>query len=206
MRSLLVIFLCLSRYFLFVPAFQLRRSDLLHQNSNSRYFPLYFHPNKPSPCLRTAVSVIPTDNDSEKDEIIWLKPVLEDPKRSWCFSILMATCGAMLGPFLDAWVIVPTHQTPLSFEATYFTKLVNPFRFKRYHSAFGVLEYNHPIKKVLWGSEKFAALTTAWWVPDLFALAGNHLMIALGIASLELTTAFCSCCSFFDWVALHPSW
>ena len=102
MRSLLVIFLCLSRYFLFVPAFQLRRSDLLHQNSNSRYFPLYFHPNKPSPCLRTAVSVIPTDNDSEKDEIIWLKPVLEDPKRSWCFSILMATCGAMLGPFLDA--------------------------------------------------------------------------------------------------------
>mmetsp|Transcript_9097 Transcript_9097/g.21648 ORF Transcript_9097/g.21648 Transcript_9097/m.21648 type:complete len:295 (-) Transcript_9097:31-915(-) len=37
---------------------------------------------------------------------------------------------------------------------------------------FGVLEYNHPIKKVLWGSsEKFAALTTAWWVPELFALA-----------------------------------
>lgn len=44
----------------------------------------------------------------------------------------------------------------------------------RYHSAFGVLEYNHPVKKVLWGSsEQFAVLTTAWWVPELFAVAGK---------------------------------
>jgi hypothetical protein len=41
-----------------------------------------------------------------------------------------------------------------------------------YHSAFGVLQYDEPIQAILWGSEQFPALTTAWWVPALFGLAG----------------------------------
>lgn len=60
------------------------------------------------------------------------------------FSFIMSFCGATLGPFLDS-----------------------------YHSAFGVLEYNHPITLQLWGVDaNHPALITAWWVPELFALAG----------------------------------
>ena len=60
------------------------------------------------------------------------------------FSLIMSFCGAALGPFLDS-----------------------------YHSAFGVLEYNHPITLQLWGVDaNHPALITAWWVPELFALAG----------------------------------
>eukprot|EP00536_Pseudo-nitzschia_multiseries_P006689 jgi/Psemu1/239591/estExt_Genewise1.C_1450082 len=55
----------------------------------------------------------------------------------------MTVSGAGLGPFLDS-----------------------------YHSAFGVLAYNEPIRFTLWGSEAYPALTTAWWVPELFGLAG----------------------------------
>lgn len=73
----------------------------------------------------------------------WLEPIVEDPKRSLFFSLLMATCGAALGPFLDS-----------------------------YHSAFGVLKYDNPIIATLWGTDKVPALTTAWWVPELFGLAG----------------------------------
>lgn len=73
----------------------------------------------------------------------WLLPIVENPKRSILFSLLMTSCGALLGPFLDS-----------------------------YHSAFGVLEYDVPIKATLWGSDSFPALTTAWWVPELFGLAG----------------------------------
>lgn len=101
------------------------------------------HPNISRPCSRTAISLVPVDKVSDTDSLEWLKPVSDDPKRSVYFSLAMTACGAALGPFLDA-----------------------------YHSAFGVLEYNHPISIVLWGSEKFPALTTAWWVPELFGLAG----------------------------------
>lgn len=73
---------------------------------------------------------------------IWQK-VAESPKRSLLFSLLMSLCGALLGPFLDS-----------------------------YHSAFGVLKYDEPITATLWGNEQFPALTTAWWVPELFGLAG----------------------------------
>mmetsp|Transcript_6386 Transcript_6386/g.12777 ORF Transcript_6386/g.12777 Transcript_6386/m.12777 type:complete len:464 (+) Transcript_6386:24-1415(+) len=69
--------------------------------------------------------------------------ITDDPKRSILFSVLMTACGAGLGPFLDS-----------------------------YHSAFGVLVYNEPIRFTLWGSEAYPALTTAWWVPELFGLAG----------------------------------
>jgi len=55
----------------------------------------------------------------------------------------MILCGAALGPFLDS-----------------------------YHSAFGVLRYDSPIYVQLWGSELNPALITAWWVPELFGLAG----------------------------------
>lgn len=82
-------------------------------------------------------------NDSSGTRSSWLDPVVEDPQRSFLFSVLMTTCGAALGPFLDA-----------------------------YHSAFGVLQYDDPITATVWGTDKIPALTTAWWVPELFGLAG----------------------------------
>ena len=72
-----------------------------------------------------------------------LRLITKDPRRSILFSILMSICGAGLGPFLDS-----------------------------YHSAFGVLKYDEPIRLILWGSESYPALTTTWWVPELFGLAG----------------------------------
>jgi hypothetical protein len=86
------------------------------------------------------------DDDSSSSKLpdeSWIKPITEDPKRSIAFSALMATCGAALGPFLDS-----------------------------YHSAFGVLQYDDPIQLKLWGSQTMPALTTTWWVPELFGLAG----------------------------------
>ena len=59
------------------------------------------------------------------------------------FSVIMTLSGAILGPFLDS-----------------------------YHSAFGVLQYDSPIGAVLWGSADYPALTTTWWVPPLFGVAG----------------------------------
>ena len=83
------------------------------------------------------------DDEAVKATPSWLLPVTENWKRSIIFSCLMTFCGASLGPFLDS-----------------------------YHSAFGVLQYDEPISKILWGSPGFPALTTAWWVPELFGLAG----------------------------------
>jgi hypothetical protein len=82
-------------------------------------------------------------DDSSEGPTTWLKPVVEDPNRSLIFSIAMLSCGAALGPFLDS-----------------------------YHSAFGVLQYDKPISAILWGNEMFPVLTTTWWVPELFGLAG----------------------------------
>lgn len=64
------------------------------------------------------------------------------------FSAIMTLSGAALGPFLDS-----------------------------YHSLFGVLSYERPLTAHLWGSGSAAtpalpALVTAWWVPELFGLAG----------------------------------
>lgn len=80
---------------------------------------------------------------SSEPSVDWWSPMTNDPKRSFLFSILMSTCGAILGPFLDS-----------------------------YHSAFGVLQYNEPIQYILWGTSQYPALTTAWWVPALFGVAG----------------------------------
>ena len=66
-----------------------------------------------------------------------------DLQRALTFSAQMVLCGAILGPFLDS-----------------------------YHSAFAVLQYDEPIKLALWGTESQPALTTAWWVPELFGVAG----------------------------------
>jgi hypothetical protein len=72
-----------------------------------------------------------------------LTSLTSDMGRSSLFSLIMVLCGAALGPFLDS-----------------------------YHSAFGVLQYDEPIKVVLWGTEAQPGLITAWWVPELFGLAG----------------------------------
>ncbi|MGK3742061.1 MAG: hypothetical protein ACI8RD_007751 [Bacillariaceae sp.] len=83
------------------------------------------------------------DGSNNTKKNIVIQLITKDPKRSIIFSFLMSICGAGLGPFLDS-----------------------------YHSAFGVLKYNEPIQFVLWGSEAYPGLTTAWWVPELFGLAG----------------------------------
>lgn len=82
-------------------------------------------------------------SDNDTTETSWQSRITENPQRSLAFSVLMAASGAVLGPFLDS-----------------------------YHSAFGVLQYNEPISLLLWGSPEYPALTTAWWVPELFGLAG----------------------------------
>jgi len=70
--------------------------------------------------------------------------VLTSPGRTAAFSVLMAASGALLGPFLDS-----------------------------FHSAFGVLQYDAPLTATLWGPDpQHPALITAWWVPELFGLAG----------------------------------
>ena len=92
-------------------------------------------------------AVDPSPNGGEVNEQLklpaWTKPISDNPKRSITFSGLMTVCGAVLGPFLDS-----------------------------YHSAFGVLQYDNPIRLQLWGTEAIPALTTTWWVPELFGLAG----------------------------------
>jgi hypothetical protein len=83
-----------------------------------------------------------TSPQLERDES-WISVLTSDPQRMVTFSALMTLCGACLGPFLDS-----------------------------YHSAFGVLQYDNPIQISLWGTESQPALTTAWWVPELFGMAG----------------------------------
>jgi len=86
-----------------------------------------------------------SSSSSSWSSSMFFKPILDDPKRSFLFSLVMIVCGALLGPFLDS-----------------------------YHSAFSVLEYEEStrITFILWGSQRFPALTTSWWVPELFAVAG----------------------------------
>jgi len=111
----------------------------------------------------TSTSRLSSSNDdpsnNDNSPIDALRLITEDPKRSIIFSVLMSICGAALGPFLDS-----------------------------YHSAFGVLSYSEPIRFTLWGSEAYPALTTAWWVPELFGLAGfliGWLYILFDAALLE---------------------
>jgi len=83
------------------------------------------------------------NNDNKPETPKLVSVVTSDPPRSIAFTTVMAVCGAALGPFLDS-----------------------------YHSAFGVLKYEEPITAILWGNEAYPGLTTAWWVPELFGLAG----------------------------------
>jgi hypothetical protein len=83
------------------------------------------------------------DNNEGASEKGIVYDLLGDTTRTLTFSALMVLCGALLGPFLDS-----------------------------YHSAFGVLQYNDPINIQLWGTQLKPALTTTWWVPELFGLAG----------------------------------
>lgn len=89
----------------------------------------------------------PNKNNDQDDEDSFLQrmtnKIKDNPSQSISFSVAMSIAGAMLGPFLDS-----------------------------YHSAFGVLLYKQPIGAVLWGSTQYPALTTTWWVPELFGLAG----------------------------------
>lgn len=65
-------------------------------------------------------------------------------KHALAFSFAMTFCGGCLGPFLD-----------------------------HFHSEFGVLSYDTPIELQLWSQDlNRPALITAWWVPELFGLAG----------------------------------
>jgi len=82
------------------------------------------------------------DNDRNSNED-FPALIFSSPSRTLSFSVVMAFCGATLGPFLDS-----------------------------FHSAFGVLQYDEPITVTLWGSASNPALITAWWVPLLFGVAG----------------------------------
>ena len=100
------------------------------------------------PSTFSSTTLLKLGDDSNDDRFspsspLWKKLVTDNLSRAINFSLLMATCGALLGPFLDS-----------------------------YHSAFGVLKYDEPIRAILWGNEAYPALTTAWWVPELFGLAG----------------------------------
>mmetsp|Transcript_10980 Transcript_10980/g.16979 ORF Transcript_10980/g.16979 Transcript_10980/m.16979 type:complete len:374 (+) Transcript_10980:94-1215(+) len=83
------------------------------------------------------------NNEDNSEKSKLMSVITSDPSRSISFSSVMVLCGAALGPFLDS-----------------------------YHSAFGVLKYEEPITAILWGNEAYPGLTTAWWVPELFGLAG----------------------------------
>jgi hypothetical protein len=78
---------------------------------------------------------------------ILVHTVNRNPSKSMQFSLLMATCGASLGPFLDS-----------------------------YHSLFGVLSYDTPLVFPLLGSvgdsQPLLTCVTTYWVPLLFGLAG----------------------------------
>ncbi|CAM9409342.1 unnamed protein product [Phaeothamnion confervicola] len=88
----------------------------------------------------------------------------------------LAPCGAALGPNLDS-----------------------------YHSAFGVLEYAHPLVLSLNGN---TILTTDWWVPPLFAFAavaigglyltGDHLLDTPAPWRRPSWPAVCACIALFS--------
>eukprot|EP00562_Extubocellulus_spinifer_P022972 CAMPEP_0178625486 /NCGR_PEP_ID=MMETSP0698-20121128/7905_1 /TAXON_ID=265572 /ORGANISM="Extubocellulus spinifer, Strain CCMP396" /LENGTH=404 /DNA_ID=CAMNT_0020264655 /DNA_START=37 /DNA_END=1251 /DNA_ORIENTATION=- len=91
-------------------------------------------------------STPPSNSNNEEDTAISraISAVVASPIKSVSFSVLISLCGAALGPFLDS-----------------------------YHSAFGVLSYDEPLTAQLWGpTPDNPALITAWWVPELFGLAG----------------------------------
>lgn len=111
-------------------------------------------PSHPKRAASTSLSSFKNNDDGDtSDEAApfhsWIprrivSTVTSSPARSVAFSALMALSGAALGPFLDS-----------------------------FHSAYGVLQYDAPWTAQLWGVDvQHPALITAWWVPELFGLAG----------------------------------
>lgn len=102
----------------------------------------------PPPSLLTRASIHSTQFNAQQQEDTpepnWIvEKVTANPTQSLLFSLSQTTAGAVLGPFLDA-----------------------------YHSANGVLQYDSPYTAQLWSTSSIPALTTTWWVPPLFGLAG----------------------------------
>lgn len=105
-----------------------------------------------SPCLKptTAPSVSSSfvtlraqKQQQEESSKSPFRKITINPAQSLLFSLSQTTAGAILGPFLDS-----------------------------YHSANGVLRYDSPFYAHLWSTSSIPALTTTWWVPCLFGLAG----------------------------------
>lgn len=94
---------------------------------------------------KNTVQILASKRVNAKDEPVAsvLDEITANPARSFLFSLSQTTAGAILGPFLDS-----------------------------YHSANGVLQYDSPFSAQLWGTAAIPALTTTWWVPPLFGLAG----------------------------------
>ena len=119
------------------------------QSQRTRSVSEYGHPLYRSSCMSTnCLGAQPHNDDPSGDGsrvmLRVARTITSSPGRSLYFSILISLCGAALGPFLDS-----------------------------YHSAFGVLQYDVPITAKLWGANaEHPALITAWWVPELFGLAG----------------------------------
>lgn len=101
MRIIFLLLLFSSQYLL-TSAFQLRSSDWVSKNRDYSFkIDVESSPENVA-CSRTAISLAQADSKSEWDNLVWLQPVAENPKRSLLFSLFMATCGAGLGPFLDS--------------------------------------------------------------------------------------------------------
>lgn len=94
-------------------------------------------------CFSTTALNLQQNQEEENPVQSAIDIVANNPIRSLLFSLSQATAGAILGPFLDS-----------------------------YHSANGVLQYDSPFTKQLWSTSTIPALTTTWWVPPLFGLAG----------------------------------
>ncbi|KAL3799602.1 hypothetical protein ACHAWO_008918 [Cyclotella atomus] len=109
--------------------------------------------HKYKPCVRPKNAVLSSPkDDTERNDIespiqVLIDTVTKNPSNSIQFSLLMAMCGASLGPFLDS-----------------------------YHSLFGVLSYDTPLVFPLLGSigesQPLLTCVTTYWVPLLFGLAG----------------------------------
>jgi hypothetical protein len=133
----------------------IERSHYPSQNCLHRG-PSHFNFCKASATLTRRYSKDSGSNEDSSTKNEILSTVLTSPTRSFLFSVLMTLAGALLGPFLDS-----------------------------YHSAFGVLQYEQPLTAALWASSEHPALITAWWVPELFGIAGfliGWLYILLDVA------------------------
>jgi hypothetical protein len=119
-----------------------RQRTLYLPNVAPRSRPRTIPAHTPSPFYSKKADETEAGTDASSQRLV--STITSNPARSVIFSILMTASGAALGPFLDS-----------------------------FHSAFGVLQYDAPITATLWGIDaEHPSLITAWWVPELFGLAG----------------------------------